>query len=595
MLGIYCRTSKNREEKHTIDNQRDAGIECANKLGIGYIIYIDDGISGTLDESIREGLSDLFRDIKKGNVSHVYCIDQSRIERDSRTWDFFVAECLNNKINYYPGGSFFDLDNGTNRMLAKLMSIVNGYYAEITSKKVRLANASKAAVGKTHGMKPYGYKKGADNKYEIYEEEAKYVKRMFELSLKGIGAYSIANEFNAEGVPTKFSLNFSGEITRKDKYTKNKIKFQKSNVKWRGNVISDMLKNKMYKGIREWNRHEDKITYKNETLVKTKVPVELIIYKDIPVIIKPELWEAVNANLENNKKNTGRKEQYRYLLNGLISCAHCKDEVLGKKRPKGSDNSYKCKGKRPPHKSCKDSRGLSLSKLETFIVQHLFNSKELKKLLVEAPKNAGESIKLRKEKEKKEKEKVEATKAVAHFEKLLKNPNLKDIDTFINSYISSKNKLVAIENHLQSLISQIAEVENDSRNNRTKSNIESYTQGIEFDELKKIIHFLIEKIVIHHTKETKSGYFLILIKYRFYDEQSIFLTNWQALRWTWVNHYRGAAYNQQNIDEDYKLATYLAKNIGEKMEARKDFVGFESTSMMAEEIILNPVELLNFD
>ena len=88
---------------------------------------------------------------------------------------------------------------------------------------------------------------------------------------------------------------------------------------------------------------------------------------------------------------------------------------------------------------------------------------------------------------------------------------------------------------------------------------------------------------------------MILIKYRFYDEQSIFLTNWQALRWTWVNHYRGAAYNQQNIDEDYKLATYLAKNIGEKVEARKDFVGFESTSMMAEEIILNPEELLNFD
>ena len=35
---------------------------------------------------------------------------------------------------------------------------------------------------------------------------------------------------------------------------------------------------------------------------KTKVPVELIISNDIPVIIEPNLWDAVNANLAENKK-----------------------------------------------------------------------------------------------------------------------------------------------------------------------------------------------------------------------------------------------------------------------------------------------------
>ena len=50
---------------------------------------------------------------------------------------------------------------------------------------------------------------------------------MFELSLQGVGAYSIANEFNEQEVPTKFSGNFSGEITRKDKYTKIKLHFKR--------------------------------------------------------------------------------------------------------------------------------------------------------------------------------------------------------------------------------------------------------------------------------------------------------------------------------------------------------------------------------
>ena len=532
MLGIYCRTSKNRAEKYTIDNQREGGIKCANQLNIGYRVYVDDGISGTLDESVRDGLSDLFRDIRKKEITHVYCIDQSRIERDTRTWDFFVAECINSNIKYYPGGTEYSLDSDTNRMLAKLMSVVNAYYSEITSKKVRLANARKAKEGKTHGLKPYGYKKGKDNKYEIYENEAQHVRRMFELSLSGLGAYSIANIFNEEQIPTKFSGNFSGEITRRDKYTKAKTKFKKADVLWRGNVISDMLRNKIYKGIREWNRHEDVITFENDKQVKRKVPVELIISNDIPIIIEPSLWDAVNANLAENKKNVGKKEQYRYLLNGLLYCGHCKNEILGKKRLKGNDNSYKCKGKRPPHKSCTESRGISLPKFETFIIQHLFNSKELKKLLVDAPKGGSETVKFKREKEKKEKEKAEALKAVAHFEKLLKNPDLQEIDSFVADYKKWRTKLKTTEEQIEVLIKQIAEIENDSRNKRTKSLIESFTKDVEFEELKRLIHSLIERIDIMHIKQEKSGYFSLIIKYKNYDEYSSFYTNWQALKWS---------------------------------------------------------------
>ena len=46
-----------------LENQKDNGIKCAQKLGVPYRIYVDDGISGTTDDSIRGGLSDLFRDI----------------------------------------------------------------------------------------------------------------------------------------------------------------------------------------------------------------------------------------------------------------------------------------------------------------------------------------------------------------------------------------------------------------------------------------------------------------------------------------------------------------------------------------------------
>ncbi|MFZ1558510.1 MAG: recombinase family protein, partial [Saprospiraceae bacterium] len=438
MLGIYCRTSKNREEKYTIQNQREGGIACAKKLGLGFRVYIDDGISGTLDESVRDGLSDLFKDIRKKVITHVYCINQSRIERDTKTWNFFVAECINNNIVYMPGGSPFDLDNPNNRMFAQLMSIVNAYYTEITSKTVRLANARKAKDGKTHGLKAYGYSRDEKNNYIINESEAKQVKRMFALSLSGTGAYTIANMLNEEGVPTKFSGNFKGVIKRKDKFTKAITHFDKSKVRWRGNVIYDILKNKIYKGVREWNRHEDIVEYQDGKLVKKKVIVEQIIAK-VPSIVSEDLWERVNLNLEKNKKAVGKKAEYKYLLNGLIFCADCNREFVGKKRLVSGDNAYKCKGKIYPHPSCKISRGISINKLDSFLIKHLFKSKNLKESLIGIPKDdkGRAGLLQRIGNEKKKLTDFESRLRIARKRLLI--PELEDDEFLVSSVLGLKN------------------------------------------------------------------------------------------------------------------------------------------------------------
>lgn len=598
MLGIYCRTSNAKQDRYTIPYQREEGIKCAEKLNIRYKIYdSDEGISGTLDEKVREGLSDLFDDIKKSRITHVFCIDQSRIERNTRTWDFFVSLCIIHKVKFYQGGNYFDLESPSNLLLANLMSIINSYYAEITSKKVRDANARKAAAGKTHGLKPYGYKKGPNNFYEIDKDEAAIVQRMFQMSLNGIGAYTIANILNEEGVPTKFSKNFKGQITRKDKYTKLSSSYEKSNVLWRGNVISSILRNKMYKGIREWQKHKDVIHYENDRMIKRKVPDELIIYKDIPVIVSPKLWDAVNANLIVNRKNVGKNEQYHYLLNGLLFCGHCKSEMIGKKRLKGNDNAYKCKGVRSPRRICNHSRGISLPKLENFVIQHLFYSKGLKKLLVEAPKQSTHLEKLRKDKIKNEKSLSESKKEVMHFRKLMLNPKLgdKDIEYFANALENSKNRIVQLEAIIENLIIQIEELENETRKKRTKSLISSYSEGIEFEELKRLVHSLIDNITITHVKENKSGHFNLVIKYKNYDEYSYFATNWQAVKWLWLSYYRKEAYTKEQKNDDYELAAFLLKRKGYKPTQMTEFKGFTSVSAPNESINLNPDELLIFD
>lgn len=520
MLGIYCRTSKARKEKYTIENQKDNGIKCAQKLKVAYRIYVDDGISGTTDDSIRGGLSDLFRDMKSKEISAVYVIDQSRVERDTVTWQFFVSLCLNNKILYYPGGSMLDLDNPTNRMYANLMSVVNAYYSEITSRKVKDANAKKVKVGKTHGLKPYGYIRDTLNNYVIFDEEAKIVKRMFELSLSGIGAYYIAKILNEEGVPTKFSKNFKGTIIRKDAYTKKIKLFEKSTIIWRGNVIGDILKNPIYKGTRIWNRYEDNIEFENGKKIKTKKIVEVITTENhVPPIVDKELWEKVQSNFQKNKKNVGPKEKYNYLLNGIVTCSICGCDYRGKKRPKGNDNSYKCSKNGDKTVKC-SNRGISIPRLETFIIRLLMLDNDSYKLFENLPNKESNIETYTNQLHKKQKELDKISNQIKNLillaSNLGENNSMSEIKDELANFSKKKGK---INDNIQELEEKIKNESAGSfdellkKNSKVLNSVSEKLNNISnFDAIKKIIHELFESISVLFVSEDNYYYIEIMLK-----------------------------------------------------------------------------------
>lgn len=523
MLGIYCRTSKFREEKYTLESQKDEGIKCAKALGLEYIIYIDDGISGTKDENIRDGLSMLFSDMKKSKLTAVYCYDQGRIERENGIWDVFQMLCLNYDIKFYPGGNFYDLEDPALRMAANMTSLFNNYYTQQTSLKVKDANARKAADGKTHGLKPYGYSRNADNYYEINENEAQYVRLMFKMSLEGIGAYRIANYLNDLEVPTKFSGNFKDnkDIKRKNKYTGEVNKFKKSAVKWRGNVISDILKNPIYKGERIWRVHKDKFDIQNGKKIKTKV-VTQTIKSQIPAIITEDLWNKVQANFKVNKKESvGKKAHYHYLLNGLVYCERCGNKYWGKKRLKGNDNAYKCLSKKYPNPKC-DNRGLSLPRLETFILNYLQRKPISSRVLKDLPKPASLLDQYIEQKQVKAEELKKISTSIKNLANKLDKTSV--IDEVLD-------KLDSMQKKRQSLIDDIAILEkNIAAEEQLNPNLNSIKEGrkrismiskinAEFDEISKVVKQLVDWVSIQYVNENKPAFFKIKIKLK--DQQYI--------------------------------------------------------------------------
>jgi len=258
-----------------------------------------------------------------------------------------------------------------------------------------------------------------------------------------------------------------------------------------------------------------------------------LVVADVPIIIEPALWDKVQINLEKNRKNVGRKDEYHYLLNGILYCDKCGGEYRGRKRLKGNDNAYKCAEKRYPNSKC-DSRGISIPRLESFIIKYLFIYRDFKKHFGDL-KTDVERTQLLEEKITKER-----TKFIS-IEKKLKNGYDLLLDTEIPNNEEIKSRIAKLESQKRELADtiQILEqkiYESDSKNMEKKiagvvGGFEiNKTSGIvnaDFDKIKKSIHEIIELIKISHQKHEKGGIFTIKVKFKGSNVYSIIETDWK--------------------------------------------------------------------
>jgi hypothetical protein len=580
MIGIYCRISKHKAEGKdvSIETQLEQGIAFAKSEGLEYKSFIDRAISGTKDDiKDRPEFALLLDSINKGIITKVFCFDQSRIERNSRIWNLFVYTMQKAKCQYYPGGTFLDLDVPANRLFTGIISLTNEFYSTLTGQKVKLAHYKNSLKGKSHGITAYGYVRDENGLLKIHDEQAKIIRRIFKMSGEGIGVYTIAKRLNEEGVPTKFN-DYTGQFKRRDIYTNQYTYFRKADVRWRGNVVYLILTNQIYKGIRKWNNGE------NETKV--------------PVIIDETTWDSVNKNLEENRKKPGKRDEYHYLLNGLVFCGNCGKEYRGKKRLKGRDNAYKCKSKLRDPQSC-SSRALSIPKLETFIIKHLFESKDLQKFLAGQSENKSETDNLNRKLVVLKKEIGKYKKAEKKAYDRLLDPEYEDDDEIKERLRTIKKKIQDHEQNIEIIENKLIERDSKNRIARINKIIGEYKLTSGFDDTKALVHSIIKKITIQHNyrKDAKGGYFIIHIEYRGFDESITFLTQWNALKWYQIGYYRSRAITKEDLQDDTDLLKYFIKASGKKIEVPKDFVGFEAYGGgKGESIIeLKSDELIYFD
>lgn len=354
MLGIYCRISREKEDGkgQSLDNQRQLGVELATRLGIDYKVYTDDGISGATDRiEDRPQFERFLADVSNGTLTHVFAYDQSRFERNPQIR--FVINNLFKKheITYhtYMDGEV-DLYDPQSEFFGDLLSVINKYHVTTTKIKVQSALRNRALLGKGQAVMPYGYTKDNDGYIIIDEEEAEIVKRIFAMSLSGVGTNKIAEILNDEGVPTKYNKIGKGVLKTKNKYTGEITVQNKKDVIWSGNSVRGIIVNPVHKGEKR---------FKNDVI-------------SVPAILTAEYWEKVNENLPKNMNNkSGTKNEYAYLLKGLLRCGVCGRNMYGRKRLDKHDNHYMCSSKRIKSENC-GNRSINIDKLDEFIWNKLF-------------------------------------------------------------------------------------------------------------------------------------------------------------------------------------------------------------------------------
>jgi DNA invertase Pin-like site-specific DNA recombinase len=359
MLAIYTRISKDRKDQVSTDNQAERGKALAKVLNIGYKIYEDKGISGTSDIRDRPSLFSLLQDIDAGLVTKVYCYDQSRLERQPAVRFVLLDKFAKYDIDlYYESGKVED-DPDT-KLIGGINSVVNNYFVQITKIKIKMALSSNAEKGKVHAIPPFGYYRDENSMYAIDDEYSQVVKDIYALSLDGVGTNKIAEIFNKKGIPTKYNLIGKGTIsTTNINHKLKKITVRdKTDVRWSGSSVRNIIKNKFYAGVRLFNG------------------IEYLV----PEIIDLSYWHKVNDNLQKNRNNSGKVVTHKYLLKGLLSCGRCGRNYYGRSRVSKKDNAYICSSRRYKNLNC-NNRGININKLNEIIWLKFIADGKLGKLI----------------------------------------------------------------------------------------------------------------------------------------------------------------------------------------------------------------------
>ena len=316
---LYERLSRDDNmdgESYSIGNQKKLLIKVAKEKGYTNLVhFFDDGISGvTMD---RPGFADMIQQLEQGKAAAVFVKDLSRLGRNyievgRLTEEFFP----NHDIRLVAVSDNIDTDEGENE-LAPIRNLFNEWYARDISKKRRISNKIKGNAGEPMGQPPYGYVKDPENpkRWIVDEEAAQVVRRIYRMTLEGVGTEQIAAKLEEDGILTPRAYWHSKGINRPGKVK------DLPPTHWDSSSVIKMLSVQEYCGdILNFKTYSK--SYKNKKRLENDRE-NWAIFKDVhEPIIERAVFEQVQQKRGKMRKRQA-KDGERSMFSGLLVCADC--------------------------------------------------------------------------------------------------------------------------------------------------------------------------------------------------------------------------------------------------------------------------------
>ena len=300
-LAIYCRVSSDSEEQlHSFANQiRYYSTYTREHPEYELVdIYADEGITGTSMER-RDEMNRMLADCKGGRIDRILTKSVSRFARNTEELLLSVRMLKEIGVSVY----FEEQDIDTAKLSAEMLLTMPGVVAQqesiSISENMRWSYRKRMERGEFNCCKAaYGFRM-IDGLLEIFEPEAKVVRWMFRLALRGIGRQSIANLLTAKNISTPSG----GRI-------------------WSYTSVDQILRNPRYMGDAIL---QERYTTQTLPFKRKKNNGEMPKYyveNANPAIVTREVFEAVQILLEK-RRGSSYAQRNRYPFSGILYCPDC--------------------------------------------------------------------------------------------------------------------------------------------------------------------------------------------------------------------------------------------------------------------------------
>ena len=350
-LYCYLRVSSRvqKEEGHSIENQRFLGKRLSKELGMKYV-ELNEGDQTTmirseeqLLKSPRPKIEELKQGIRIGRIKNVWYLNRSRYCRDDLEEGMLTKFYYRKyQVKIYEGerGRLRKFDTPQDRFMDRQFSLIQEFDRD---QRRDLSISGKKHLSITQGQNGvfmggtinFGFT-NVDKKWVINKEESKWVNKIYDMYLSGKTLLEI-----------KTLLDTNNVKPRRSKF-------------WSIGTLNTILKNRVYIGEYNWVDKDSKEEF------------QIVI----PQIISFTKFNKVSKKIDINTKNKGNNlRQYDSLLSDFMTC-YCGENITGNVKKTRGHYQYVCNSKRNKSRGkkvndCENRRTMNMEKTDKFVVDKI--------------------------------------------------------------------------------------------------------------------------------------------------------------------------------------------------------------------------------